>query len=68
MITELDRMDIHMIILFLLMPVQAMELLKQIVPNQEPKVTVPVVEDSLLEEEEEVPSEVVAEAVVSVKL
>ena len=42
-----------MIILFLLIHVQAMELLKQIVQNQEPKVTVPVVEDSLLEEEEE---------------
>ena len=52
-----------MIILSLLMPVQATEFLKQIVQNQEPKVTVLVVEDSLLEEEEEVPSEVeVAEA------
>ena len=52
-----------MIILSLLLPVQATEFLKQIVQNQEPKVTVLVVEDSLLEEEEEVPSEVeVAEA------
>ena len=51
------------------MPVQVTEFLKQIVQNQEPKVTVLVVEDSLLEEEEEVPSEAeVAEAEAFVKV